>query len=170
MYLWICLKESEIYICVRSVPLGKGQKAFKIRPVNLKSRSPRASLRIHDGVEHSNYQKPQHLYFIATKNFNKYSYFHSYEAWKNEFGSYLFPSCLTFNQQYKKSNRSHKLSYTFSLFLAHIGSSANVQNNYIKIIWFWTGFNKTKLLLRGNGKHYLPTKISWILKILSGFL
>ena len=169
MYLWIRLKGSKIYIRVGSVSFGKGQKAFKIRPVNLKSRSPRASLRIHDGVEHSNYQKPQHLYFTATKNLNNYGYFHICEAWKNEFGSYLFPLCLTFNQQYKKSNRGHKLSYTFSFILAHIGTPANVQNNYIKIIWFLTGFNKTNFLLQGNGKHYLPIKSSSTPKILSEF-
>ena len=63
VYLRIWLKGSEIYIPVRSISLGKGQKDFKIRPVNLKSGSPRAWLkRISAGVEQSNYQKLQHLY------------------------------------------------------------------------------------------------------------
>ena len=39
----------------------------------------------------------------------------------------LFPSCLTFTQQNKKSNRGHDiLSYTFCFILAHIGTPANV--------------------------------------------
>ena len=63
VYLWIWLKGSEIYIRVGSILLRKGQKAFKIRPVSLKSRSPRTSLkRISAGVKHSNYQKRQYLH------------------------------------------------------------------------------------------------------------
>ena len=48
-------------MCVGSVSLGKDQKGFKMRPVHLKWRSPRISLkRIPAGVNHSNYQNPQH--------------------------------------------------------------------------------------------------------------
>ena len=41
----------------------KGQQAFKIRSVNLKSRSTRTSLkRTPASIEHNNYQRPQDLY------------------------------------------------------------------------------------------------------------
>ena len=104
MYLWIRLKGYDIYIRVGSVSLGKGQKAFKTGPVNLKSILPRTSLkRIPTGVEHKNYQKPEpRLVFIATNNSNKNSYFYSDKASQNEFDIYLFPSCLTFSKQNKK--------------------------------------------------------------------
>ena len=63
VYLGIWLKGSEIYIHVGSVSLVQGQKVFKIRPVNSKSRSPRNLLkRIPAGVPDINYQKPRHLY------------------------------------------------------------------------------------------------------------
>ena len=63
VYLGIWLKGSEIYIHVGSVSLVQGQKVFKIRPVNSKSRSPRNLLkRIPAGVSDINYQKPRHLY------------------------------------------------------------------------------------------------------------
>ena len=59
VYLWIRLKGYDIYIRVGSVSLGKGQKAFKTGPVNLKSILPMTSLkRIPTGVEHKNYRKP----------------------------------------------------------------------------------------------------------------
>ena len=45
---------------------------------------------------------------------------------KNEFGSYLFSSCLTFSQQNKKSNRGHNiLLNTLSFILEHIATPVN---------------------------------------------
>ena len=45
-------------MCARSASSEKGQQAFKIRPVNLKSVSPRENTA---GMEHSDFAKPQHL-------------------------------------------------------------------------------------------------------------
>ena len=67
--------------------IGKRQQAFKIRPVKLKSGTPRTSLkRLPAGVERSNSPR---LIFTTTKNLNKNCYFYSYKAWKNKSGSYL---------------------------------------------------------------------------------
>ena len=51
-------KDLKLYMCARSASSEKGQQAFKIRPVNLKSLSPRANTA---GMEHSDFAKPQHL-------------------------------------------------------------------------------------------------------------
>ena len=49
----------------------KDQQAFKIRPFNLKSGTPRTSLkRISAGEERSNFPKPQHI-FIATQKISR---------------------------------------------------------------------------------------------------
>ena len=59
----------KLYIRTGSVLLGKGQQVFKIRPVNLKLKSPRTSLkRIPVGVRYGNRPK---FVFVATKNLNK---------------------------------------------------------------------------------------------------
>ena len=51
-----------LHIRIGLVSLGKSQQTFKIKPVILKSGTPRVSLkRIPVGVEHSNCPKPQHL-------------------------------------------------------------------------------------------------------------
>ena len=49
-------------LLVGSISLGKGQEVFKIKPVDLKSRLPRTSVKgIATGVEHSSCPKPQHI-------------------------------------------------------------------------------------------------------------
>ena len=49
-------------LLVGSISLGKGQEVFKIKPVDLKSRLPRTSVKgISTGVEHSSCPKPQHI-------------------------------------------------------------------------------------------------------------
>ena len=59
-------------------------------------------------------------------------------------------------------------SSKFRKYLAHVGTPANAQNNYIKLSGF--GFNNTRLLHRKNDeKHNLPIKNSLTLKILSQF-
>ena len=74
----------KLYILVRPVLLEKRKQAFKIRPVNLKSKSTRTLLEtIPASVEYSSCPKPQHLFlclqnistkiaiFIATKHKSK---------------------------------------------------------------------------------------------------
>ena len=73
----------------------------------------------------------------------------------------LFPSCLTFGQQNKISNRDHDvLLYTLSFIPAHIGTPENVLDLCYREILLL-------LLLQGNEKHYLPIKSSSTPKIFS---
>ena len=106
----------------------------------------------------------------------------------------MFPSFSTFSQQYKKLNRGDGiLSHTFSFILAktqksnwnnfydvfiqisgkyrsilHRETHLHVQKNYIQSCGF--GFNKTRLLHRGNDEQYqLPINSSSTPKIFSQF-
>ena len=54
-------KNLKLYISIGSVSSVNGQQTFKIRPVSLKSRSPRTSLKeVLAGVEQKNCPKPPH--------------------------------------------------------------------------------------------------------------
>ena len=58
-------------IFVRSSSLAKGQQTFKIKPVNIQSRSSRTLIKRTPEKE------------------NRSSYFYSYKPWKSNYGSYL---------------------------------------------------------------------------------
>ena len=68
VYLRIWLTGSKIIHACWISFAGKGQQFFKIRPVNLKSETPRMSLkRVPADVKLSNCRKPQHLYLQRQK-------------------------------------------------------------------------------------------------------
>ena len=82
VYYRIWLEGYQI-IFVRSSSLAKGQQTFKIKPVNIQSRSS-STLRTPADMELRIYLKP---YKTDLQNRNRY--FCSYNAWKNNYCSYL---------------------------------------------------------------------------------
>ena len=132
---------------VRSSSLAKGQQTFKIKPVNIQSRSSRTLIkRTPADTELSIYLKPYiYLYNCKTK-----THFYSCKARKNNYGSYLnwckcfFHFELLVSQQYYKNEtgkkfrnllaiNSVKYSSEFLEYLGHTGTPTNVQNNCIKL-------------------------------------
>ena len=133
-------------------------------------------------------QLPKNLtcIFITTRN----SYFHSYKAWKNNYGSYLnfykfflqfelLPSNTIKNETSKKIKNllgislvkySPKFLAQIKNHLGHTGTPTNFQNNCIKLSGF--SVNITKFLLHreitrnisGREKFFNPIILSQIFR------
>ena len=127
------------------------------------------------------YPKPEYLSLWLQ---NRNSYFYSYKAWKNNYGSYLnwyisfilnfwSTSNTTKNETGKKFKsllgiNLVKYSSEFLVHLGHTDTSGNVQNNCVKLSGF--GVEITRLSAPGNNeKHFVHRKVLQPEKSVAGF-